>query len=75
MDFFFFLLKEASPGCPGACGEGLPSPLPCSSPPSTGDWRHTGEREITSARQFWGWDGDGVTLSSPPGSAERGWEG
>jgi len=31
--FLFSPLKEASLGCCGACAGGLPSPLPCSSPP------------------------------------------
>lgn len=52
----------------------LPSPLPCSLPPGTVGPGHTGEGEISSARQFWGVRWDGVILLNPPGQ-QKGWEG
>lgn len=70
--FFFFLLKEASPGCPGTCGVGSPLTTALLLPTRhSGTGGHTGEREIASARQFREWDGDEVTFPDPPGSAER----
>lgn len=69
--FFFFLLKEASPGCPGACGGH--SPHHCLAPSHPARWdRDTRGRGRSQVRgSFWGVRWDGVILLNPPGSAER----
>lgn len=71
MDFFFFLLKEASPGCPGACGGH--SPHHCLAPPHPARWdRGThGAEGDGKCEAVLGVDGHGIILPNPPESAER----
>lgn len=72
MDFFFFPLKEASPGYPGACGVrggGLPSPLPHSSPHCAVGLGAPGEREDLKCKVVVG--GGGGYLPSLEGGARK----
>lgn len=70
--FFFLSVKGGLPRVSRYLRGGV-SPHHCLAPPHPAQWDrgHTGEREIASTRQFREWDGDGVTLPDPPGSAER----
>lgn len=71
--FFFFLSVKGGLSRVSRCLWGGVSPHHCLVPPHWARWDqgHTGERVIASVRQFWEWDGDGVTLPNAPVSAER----
>lgn len=75
MDFFFFLLKEASPECPGTCGVGSPLTTALLLPTPHGG---TGGTRGRGRSQVRGSFGSGMGMKSPsltPLGQQKGWEG